>query len=647
MNLLYPAALALAAALAVPLLLHLRRRPTRRRIPFPALRYLRRAERSLSKALKVRDLVLMALRVGVVALAALAAAGPLVGRGEAGQHGPTDVAIVLDNSASTSRLEAERLVFDGLREAALAAIELAGPSDRFWIFPTVGGPLALGVGSGDADRALRRAQPSDGFGDLSGAVWRAIRSLPDSEAGPRDRAREVHLLSDLQATGLTAAANPGPAIPLIVYRGPAGNETNGAITGAALSEGAAPPSGAPLFVYAELALHPRVAGTGDSALVRLEVDGATVAAVSASWEEQVTFRVPGLDAGDRYALIEIEPSGLRADDSRHLILRTRDAPPVELLASEGSFLDLALQTLREAGRIGSAGSPVRILEFGPERLPVRRTEDGLPAAVVYIPPADPVELPRVNQRLAEASVPWALSAEEEKGALALSATGRPAGASLALDAVRVFQRYRLTPKPEATSDSVLIRSSDGSPWLVRGRAQGSVYLIVASPLLPSASTLPTSAAMVPFVERLTQWAVVERVGRVSHHAGDIVELPPRADSVQTPDSFVRRVDGRTPIRLLKAGLYRIFRNGTIELMAANVPEEEHDLSAVDANDLPELFPGLEVVTAGPGAGRWARQTFRQRRGRDATAWIVGIVGLLVLIETLVATPGASDPKSRP
>jgi len=100
---LFPAGLALAVAVAIPLLLHLRRTPTERRIAFPAIRYLRQAERSRSRALRLRDLLLMTLRTGAIALVALAAAGPLVGRGGAGEHSPTDVAIVLDNSASTWR----------------------------------------------------------------------------------------------------------------------------------------------------------------------------------------------------------------------------------------------------------------------------------------------------------------------------------------------------------------------------------------------------------------------------------------------------------------------------------------------------------------------------------------------------------------
>jgi hypothetical protein len=78
------------------------------------------------------------------------------------------------------------------------------------------------------------------------------------------------------------------------------------------------------------------------------------------------------------------------------------------------------------------------------------------------------------------------------------------------------------------------------------------------------------------------------------------------------------------------------------LIAANVPEEEHDPGALEPAKLSEMLPELSVVAAEPGVKGWSRQIFRSRRGRDATAWIVGAVALLLLLETLVVTPGGRD-----
>jgi hypothetical protein len=94
-------ALLLAGAIAVPLVLHLLRRKSGEPVDFPALRYLLRAQREFSRTLKLRNMLLMLLRVAAVLALAFAAARP-VGRMIGGGHPPTALAIVLDNSLSTS-----------------------------------------------------------------------------------------------------------------------------------------------------------------------------------------------------------------------------------------------------------------------------------------------------------------------------------------------------------------------------------------------------------------------------------------------------------------------------------------------------------------------------------------------------------------
>ena len=92
MNFLAPFALLLAAAAAVPLVLHLLRRRQGEKVDFPAVRYLLRAEKEYSQQLKIRNLLLMVLRVMAVLALAVAAARPigrLIGTG----HAPTAMAM--------------------------------------------------------------------------------------------------------------------------------------------------------------------------------------------------------------------------------------------------------------------------------------------------------------------------------------------------------------------------------------------------------------------------------------------------------------------------------------------------------------------------------------------------------------------------
>ncbi len=681
MSFLFPTALAMAVAVAIPLLLHLRRTPTERRIAFPAIRYLRQAERSRSRALRLRDILLMALRTGAIALVALAAAGPLVGRGGAGEHPPTDVAIVLDNSASTGRILDNRVGFELLREMALSSVALAGTADRFWVYPTVGPPLALGAPPAEAAASLRRAGPTDGFGNVSLVLERALRSLPEG-----DRKREAHLLSDLQATGLAGLASPdspttegstppastldasapGERIPLVIPILTDLPDRNAAVTAARSSEGSGVPTGVSVFVEVEAARFPGEESEdaassgvrptpdplpGEGARLRVDLDGTTVDVVTGLWGEKATVSLPPLDAGDHYVRIELEPAGLRADDARHLTLNARDMPSVVLIGPEGSFLSAALESLREAGRTERGTQIVQILEFGPQVATAARPA-GDASAVIYIPPEDPVELPRFNETLARASIPWNLVPDIARGELGIVATREASRGSASLSSARVLRRYVLERTGSAVDDSVLIRTTTGDAWLALGRTSGgraarSRYLVMGSPLAPPATTIPTTALMVPFVERLLQWATAAEAADGDVLAGETYLVPSGTDSVRLPDGSVRRVDSGAPILLSRAGLYRLYRGGTgvpadSSLLAANVPEEEHDPGPLEPARLSEMLPEMEVVAAEPGAEGWNRQIFRSRRGRDATALIVGAVALLLLIETLVVTPGGRD-----
>ena len=121
MNFLAPLALVLATASAIPLVLHLLRRRTGEKVDFPAIRYLLRAEREHSRQLKLRNLLLMLLRVFAVLALALAAARP-IGRLAGSSHAPTSIAIVLDNPLSTSVVINGAPVLARLKDAARNAI---------------------------------------------------------------------------------------------------------------------------------------------------------------------------------------------------------------------------------------------------------------------------------------------------------------------------------------------------------------------------------------------------------------------------------------------------------------------------------------------------------------------------------------------
>src|SRR5690606_32246431 len=147
-NFLTPWALLLGVAAAVPLLLHLLRRRSGERVEFPALRYLLRAEREHAREVRLRNLLLLLVRIAMVLALAAALArpiGPLPGLG----HPPTAVAIVLDNSASTVAVVGGTTLLEQEKRAARALLASARDADRITLVTfdgavRSGSPEALG-----------------------------------------------------------------------------------------------------------------------------------------------------------------------------------------------------------------------------------------------------------------------------------------------------------------------------------------------------------------------------------------------------------------------------------------------------------------------------------------------------------------------
>ena len=132
MGFLSPAFLFAALAISVPLILHLLHRQRLKEVVFPALQYLKRTERDHSKRIKLRQLILMLLRVAAILLLTLAGARPFL-RGGGSAHPPTALAVVLDNSLSSGVILGDERALDRLKRAALESLDRATAQDRVWV----------------------------------------------------------------------------------------------------------------------------------------------------------------------------------------------------------------------------------------------------------------------------------------------------------------------------------------------------------------------------------------------------------------------------------------------------------------------------------------------------------------------------------
>lgn len=629
MSLLAPWALGLAALAALPVVLHLFHRDTRRRLAFPAIRYLHRARDRSARALKLRDRLLLAVRVALVAVLAVAAAGPLLGSGDVSNHEATDVVLVIDNSGSMNRVADGTTLLDQQRGRAMDLIRAARSGDRFWVVPAAGPTLASGVSAAAASQAIAAVQATDAAANLGPAVREALRLLPPGTARPR----EIAVMTDLQASSLPLDPLALPADVRLVASVTEGEPANGVVASVQTDPPGAGRDGA---AYVNL-----LAGGSatDTVEVRLSIRGQTVSIARAESGGSAILRLPDPGPGEHAISVEIPPSGLRADDRRPFVLRTFAPPVVRHVGPSDSYVARALETLDRAGWLRLGAEPGGADAWFVEGVPSSRLPVEAASTWILTPPEDEGLLARFNATLERLAVPWRIDIEDTPGSTSLGPSPDVPG----LESIRVQGRSRLRGVG-AGSDTVLVRTADDSPWMVAGRVSGRRYVLMASPLVPGHTELPVTAAMLPLTEVvLFRWAGLGGSLPPPVPAGVAATLPLGADSVSDPAGGRIRVDGGSPYVPQRAGIHTIYQeNDVTSLLAAVVPASESDLAAAPAARLTGALGAPEARVARTES-EWRAGMYGSRRGTPISPYLAGLALALVLAEAALATAGKRSP----
>jgi hypothetical protein len=501
MSFLAPWALLGLAAAGVPILLHLLRRQGEERVvSFPALRYLEDRIREHERTVRLRELLLLLLRLAAVVVAVLGAARwvlPVGGSG--GVLPPADIVVVLDHGApSGTVLDGTRLL-DVQYALARSALGTLGPEDQVWLIRSTEPDafMAAGVSASAALEILEGAERIPGVSDLPRSVLKGDAWLQTRPAG---RIRRL-LLVESGLTGTEGATSllPSARTPLLRVA-PAGWDDRILQRGIAevrLQGGVTPRAGVPVEVDV------RLAGAEIAQVpIRLFLDETLIGGGRSNERGLATFVLPPLDAGEHTGWIEIDPDLLRADDRWPFTLSVRPAPQVsDPPAAAGAHVLRALEVLRAGGRIARTLAPAG----GSASIRTASSPDGPPGggahATLFLPPTDGTELPRLNAALEAVDAPWRLVAPLPTGTR--RALGDPALPSV--DGVEVHRGWRILPRASVRVwDGVTVLSTleGGEPWIVEARAGLETVRLVGSPLDPGWTNLPTQVAMVPLLDRL-------------------------------------------------------------------------------------------------------------------------------------------------
>jgi hypothetical protein len=586
-----PLWLALAAAVAVPLVLHLMRRRIETRRDFPAARYLLRAERENVRKLRMRNLLLMVLRALAVLFLALAAARPIsqvLGTG----HVPTGLAIFVDNSMSAGVIVDGAPLLERLKAGARAVVDAAGGSDRVWLV-TADGNVTGGARDVVAE-AIDGIEVIGGRGDLPAAITRAAGLA--IEAGLP--ASTIAIVSDGQASQWAESVSPGD-IRVVAWIPAVAAPAN---RGLALAEPRPvrwSPRGAVLV---------RADGA-DSVTFRVTLGERTVSRGLLRGSEEHLVRLEPAERGWQAGRVDLAPDELRGDDERHFAVWVGGAPTVAVRPAAGLFLREAVDALARSELVARGEG----IEVTPADLATR-----LPA--LLLAPSDPVRLGAANRTLERLGVPWRLREPRRDETVARGAE---------LDGMPIRLRYPLQPVEGAAADTLVTAS--GEPWAIAGDG----YVLLASPVTVEASGLPVRAQFLPWLSELIgQRLAAEGAIHLRAHPGGTVRFPPLVDGLERNDGQVVPLpaDSRAPTR---NGVY-FLRRGT-ERMGALVVNPELEESLLDRLAGPELESRLRgtdvVVTA--DQGQLVSAAFDQSARRPLQALLLFLALAALVAEMII------------
>lgn len=563
-----------AAAAAIPIAIHLFYRRTEPVIDFAAMRYLRCAPVEHSRRRRLRELLLLALRVGALVLLALAFARPYIADPVIARSGDATL-VMVDISASLSAPGR----FEAARERARRAIEDA-PATQAIGLATFAQALDV-VAPVSQDRAgalaaLAQIKPGAGATRYRAALQGAADAL-------EGRSGRIVVITDLQQSGWDAASDAGiPESIAVAVEDVGAPETNVAVTSLRVEGGEA------------VAAVQNFSSRPATDQVIFAVDTQRVGAVPMALAPGATAeaRVPLVSVGSGSLSASIsDRDGYSADNARYAVLDAADAISVLAVTptghpSEALYLERAL-TIAEGTRgfrfrsIGGAGftaiEPAALERVGviavlSTRAVAQRGREQLAGfvrgggglLVAAGPDVDAAILKDALAGLVETT--W-----EPRPAQALTFAPddsrhpvfRLFGGAGTLGNVGFSRAVRVTAPASA---SVIARYSDGSPALVEERTSGGRVLVFGSDLNYRGNDFPLQPLFVPFIHEAVRYLASQRTSRTEYLVGElqvaampgVVSLPAPASGRIAVNVDPRESDpGRMTADTFQAGISRL------------------------------------------------------------------------------------------
>ena len=660
MGLLSPWFLAGAAAVALPLYLHLLRRHKADPHRFSSLMFFEQRKRSPIKHRRLRYLALLSLRIGLLLLIALAFANPFLRRPAFGAGGDKLLLLVIDNSFS---MRAGSRLADAQRQA-LWVLASRPAAQRAQVM-TLGAHLqALTQPTEDAGTlraAVASVQAGDSRSNLA-ELAHALRSVRESANSPI----ELHFFSDMQKSAMPTdfAEMVLPAgVTLVPHVAAAETAPNWAVESV----------DAPGEVWGskKAAVRAVIAGFHTPAATReasLVINGKTAATrsvqVPAGGRTIVEF--PPVDVPYGFSRCEVKIDGadsLAADDVSRFAIRRADPAPVLFVYEPGDA--------RSAFYFRTALASSAEGAFSLDTVPADQSSSAKLSEYAFVVLSDVLSMPKALDDALLAyvhnggGVMVAAGTASARGAVVPVFGSRVAAShDYARDGERFLTlgdadsaspsiskadrwsgvKFYFAVQVEAGNARVLARLSDQTPLLLEKQMGAGRVLLLASGLDNLTNDFPVHPAFVPFVEQTALYLSGTELGSGMRTVDAVLQLRSavqKASSVEVIDP-----DGRRPLSLQDAasaisvpltrtGFYEVRQaNGRERVVGVNADRRESDLEVMPDEVLSLWKANGGSQTEGATAAGQPQEELKPR----SFWWDVMIVALIAaLVESVVAS----------
>ena len=612
LSFLSPLFLAGAAAAAVPIVLHLLKREPEARVKFAAVKLIKQAPVEYTDRRRLRELLLLALRVAALVLLALAFARPFLATGAA--VGSTGVTIIaLDTSYSLAAPGR----FERARQLAKDAVAKAPAGDLVGVV-TFADDAEI-VAAPGSDRTLATdaiEQASAGFGATR---YRAALSAASQHLAGRHGT--VVLVTDLQENGWDAgdrASVPEGTTIRVADVGPM--PPNLAVTAVR-----------PLADRLVATVHNGGASARDARL-HLTIDnrlaGDATVSLGANQSAEATFA--GAPRGASAAVRVEDGGGIQADNVRYAVLGGTSKPSVLLVSGSGDPNRDAFYVLHALAAGTAADAAFQVGGVAGAQLAAWTDDRVAPYAAVFL----------LSTRGLERHGRELLAAYAQHGGGVFIAAGPEvdgdvlgdilgAGSTLRLAAVEgsrpasralapadgrhpVFHAFAGNPaslglvtfqqaaRIGGTACQTLARFTTGDTALIECPAGEGRALVIASDLDNRWNDFPLHATFVPFVQEVARYLASARAHAVDYLIADAPAGVKRAPGIITLNDAAHAAGGARTI-------------------AVNVDPRESDPARLSVDDFQSAVTRLKDAGGVQTRGEGRQQEDEQHLWRYALA----------------------------